>query len=100
AAQSYYFSYGTSQNPVIEYLIVAPSDQSLSPEKNNTLELGGKVKILHGDAQWTGALFDTRVYNARISDPNDPTVQQSPFNQQVKGVEIGINGHVSDSWEV
>jgi len=98
AAQSYYFSYGTSQNPVIEYLIVAPSDQSLSPEKNNTLELGGKVKIFHGDL--TGALFDTRVYNARISDPNDPTVQQSPFNQQVKGVEIGINGHVSDSWEV
>ncbi len=40
AAQSYYFSYGTSQNPVIEYLIVAPSDDSLSPEKNNTLGVG------------------------------------------------------------
>jgi catecholate siderophore receptor len=100
AEQSYYFSYGTSQNPVIEYLIVAPSDQSLSPEKNNTLELGGKVKILHGAAQLTGALFDTRVSNARISDPNDPTVQQAPFDQQVKGVEIGIEGHVTESWEV
>ncbi len=33
-------------NPVIEYLIVAPSDQSLAPEKNNTLELGAKVKVL------------------------------------------------------
>jgi catecholate siderophore receptor len=97
--QSYYFSYGTSQNPVIEYLIVAPSDQSLSPEKNNTLELGGKVKILRGAAQLTGALFDTRVSNARISDPNDPTVQQAPFDQQVKGVEIGIEGYV-ESWEV
>jgi catecholate siderophore receptor len=99
-AQSYYLSYGTSQNPVIEYLIVAPSDQSLSPEKNSTLELGGKLKILGGDAQVTAALFDTRVYNARISDPDDPTVQQMPFDQHVKGVEIGINGYVTDKWEI
>ncbi len=100
AAQSYYLSYGTSQNPVIEYLIVAPSDQSLSPEKNNTLELGGKIKLFNGAAQLTGALFDTRVYNARISDPDDPTVQQMPFDQHVKGVELGINGYVTDIWEV
>jgi catecholate siderophore receptor len=100
AQQSYYLSYGTSQNPVIEYLIVAPSNQSLSPEKNNTLELGGKVKVLNGHAQLTGAVFGTRVYNARISDPNDPTVQQLPFDQQVKGVELGINGYVTDMWEL
>jgi catecholate siderophore receptor len=100
AQQSYYLSYGTSQNPVIEYLIVAPSDESLTPEKNNTLELGGKVKILDGEAQLTGALFDTRVYNARISDPDDPTVQQMPFDQHVKGIEFGIDGHVTDIWEI
>jgi len=100
AAQSYYLSYGTSQNPVIEYLIVAPSNQSLSPEKNNTLELGGKIKLFHGAAELTGALFDTRVYDARISDPNDPTVQQAPFDQHVKGIELGFNGYVTDIWEV
>jgi catecholate siderophore receptor len=100
SAQSYYLSYGVSQNPVIEYLIVAPSDDSLSPEKNNTLELGGKVKLLGGEAQLTGALFDTRVYNARISDPDDPTVQQMPFDQHVKGVELGIDGYVTEIWEI
>jgi catecholate siderophore receptor len=100
AQQSYYLSYGASQNPVIEYLIVAPSDESLSPEKNNTLELGGRVRILNGQAQLTGALFDTRVSNARISDPDDPTVQQRPFDQHVKGVEIGIAGDVTDSLEI
>ena len=99
-AQSYYLSYGTSQNPVIEYLIVAPSDQSLSPEKNDTLELGGKLKMLNGEVQLTGALFDTRVYNARISDPDDPTVQQMPFDQHVKGVEVGIDGYVTEIWEI
>jgi catecholate siderophore receptor len=100
AAHSYYLSYGVSQNPAIEYLIIAPSDESLSPERNNTLELGGKLKLLNGAAQLTGALFDTRVDNARISDPDDPTVQEAPFNQRVRGVELGINGYVTDIFEV
>jgi catecholate siderophore receptor len=100
AAQSYYLSYGVSQNPAIEYLIIAPSDQSLSPERNNTLELGGKIKLFDGAAQLTGALFDTRVYNARNSDPDDPTVQQAPFDQEVKGVEFGFNGYITDIFEV
>jgi catecholate siderophore receptor len=99
-AQSFYLSYGTSYNPAIEYLIVAPSDNSLSPEKNSTLELGTKLKILNGRAELTGALFDTFVKNVRISDPDDPTVQEMPFDQRVKGVEAGINGYVIDIWEV
>jgi catecholate siderophore receptor len=100
AAQSYYVSYGTSYNPVIEYLIVAPTDQSLAPEKNSTIEVGAKIKILEGRAEWTGALFDTHVSNARNSDPDDPTVQQMPFDQRVKGLELGFNGYVMDEWEV
>ena len=99
AAQSYYLSYGTSYNPAIEYLIVAPSDQSLTPEKNSNVELGARVKILGGQAELTGALFDTRVVNARISDPDDPTVQQAPFDQRVRGVELGINGYLTKIWE-
>jgi catecholate siderophore receptor len=99
-AQSYYLSYGTSYNPAIEYLIIAPSDQSLSPEKNSTLEVGWKVKILGGAANLTGALFDTEVTDARISDPDDPTVQQAPFDQRVKGVEVGMNGYLTKIWEI
>jgi catecholate siderophore receptor len=98
-AQSYYLSYGTSYNPAIEYLIIAPSDQSLAPEKNSNVELGAKLKILGGQAELTGAVFDTRVVNARNSDPDDPTVQQAPFDQRVKGVELGINGYLTQIWE-
>src|SRR3984957_10842387 len=99
-AQSYYLSYGTSYNPAIEYLIVAPSDNSLSPEKNSTAELGTKLKILGGKAELTGALFDTFVKNVRISDPDDPTVQEMPFDQRVKGIELGVTGYVTDIVEV
>jgi catecholate siderophore receptor len=99
-AQSYFLSYGTSYNPVVEYLIIAPSDQSLAPEKTSNLELGAKVKILGGKAELTGSLFDTQVKNARNSDPDDPTIQDAPFDQRVKGVELGINGYVMEEWEV
>jgi catecholate siderophore receptor len=99
-AQSYYLSYGASYNPAIEYLIVAPSNNSLSPERNSTVEAGVKDRILDGKADLTFAVFDTRVKNVRISDPDDPTVQQMPFDQRVKGVEIGISGYVWDLWEV
>jgi catecholate siderophore receptor len=98
--QSIYVSYGTSYNPVIEYLIVAPSDESLSPEKNSTLELGVKMKLLDGEIELTGAVFDTRVKNVRISDPDDPTVQDAPFDQEVKGIELALNGYLTDIWEV
>jgi catecholate siderophore receptor len=98
--QSYYLSYGTSYNPAIEYLIIAPSDQSLSPEKDSALELGAKIKILGGKAEVTGALFDTLVTNVRNSDPDDPTIQDAPFDQRIKGVELGINGYISSVLEV
>jgi catecholate siderophore receptor len=99
-AQSYYLSYGTSYNPAIEYLIIAPSDSSLAPEKNSAMELGAKVKILDGQAEVTAALFDTLVTNVRNSDPDDPTVQDAPFDQRIKGVELGVKGYITSMWEV
>jgi catecholate siderophore receptor len=98
--QSYYVSYGSSYNPAIEYLIIAPSDQSLSPEKNSAFEIGAKVRVLNGKAELTGAVFDTQVKNVRNSDPDDPTVQSAPFDQRVKGVELGINGYITSIWEL
>ncbi|MEJ0005177.1 MAG: TonB-dependent siderophore receptor [Steroidobacteraceae bacterium] len=99
-AQSYYLSYGTSYNPTVEYLIIAPSNDSLSAEKNSALELGAKLKILDGKAQVTGALFDTFVKNVRNSDPDDPAVQNAPFDQRVKGVELELNGYLTEIFEL
>ena len=98
--RSYYLSYGTSYNPAIEYLIIAPSDRSLSPERNSTVELGAKLRVLNGAATITGALFDTHVINVRNSDPNDPIVQDAPFDQRVKGLELGIDAGLAEIWHV
>jgi catecholate siderophore receptor len=99
-AQRYYLSYGTSYNPVIEYLIVAPTNNSLAPEKTNTLELGAKIRVWNDKLELTGALFDSLVTNARNSDPDDPAVQNAPFDQRVKGAELGISGYLTNEVEL
>jgi catecholate siderophore receptor len=100
AARGIYLSYGSSYNPVIEYLIIAPTDQSLAPQKNSSLELGAKLNILNSAATLTGALFETHVSNVRNSDPDDPTVQDAPFDQRVKGLELSIDGHLTEIWDL
>lgn len=100
AWQSYCASFGSSYNPAIEYLVIAPSSESLSPEKDDTTEVGTKLDFLNHTLTMTGALFDTLLANARLADPDDPTVQQLPFDQRVLGLELGASGYITDQFEV
>jgi catecholate siderophore receptor len=100
AWESYYVSYGASYNPAIEYLTLAPTSDSLSPEKDYTSEVGTKLDFLHNSLTVTAALFDTLLDNARLADPDDPTVQQLPFEQRVLGAEVGASGYITDQLEI
>jgi catecholate siderophore receptor len=97
---SFYASYGSSYNPAIEYLTLAPSSQSLSPEKDYTSEVGTKLDFFNHALMVTGALFDTLLDNARQADPDDPTVQQVPFDQRVLGAEFGASGYITNQLEL
>jgi len=100
AWQSYYVSYGASYNPAIEYLTLAPTSDSLSPEKDYTTEVGAKLDFLQASLTVTAAVFDTLLDNARLADPDDPTVQQQPFDQRVLGAELGASGYLTEQLEV
>ena len=100
ASQSFYLSYGDSYNPAIEYLTLAPTSGSLSPEKDYTTEAGMKLDFLHRSLSLTGAVFDPLLDNARQADPDDPTVQLLPFDQRVLGAELGLSGYVTDELEI
>jgi catecholate siderophore receptor len=100
ASQSYYLSYGNSSNPAIEYLSLAPTSGSLSPEKDDTTEAGMKLDFLHRSLSLTGAVFDTLLVNARQADPDDPTVQLLPFDQRVLGAELGLSGYLTNELEI
>jgi catecholate siderophore receptor len=108
AASSLYASAGTSFNASVDAGSVGPalSDSptsanniNLDPEKTDNLEIGGKWEIGGGRAVFTGALFRTQKTNARTrSATTEPFVLDG--EQQVDGVEIGVNGHITDRWSM
>jgi catecholate siderophore receptor len=98
--QSYYFSYGTSFNPSAESLTLSAKTADLSPEIDRTFEVGGKQQVLGGMLSLTEALFDTRMTNARIADPTNPSLQALAGNLKVQGAEFDIAGNITDHLEM
>jgi len=97
---SLYFSYGTSFNPSAETLSLSASNQALPPEEDRTFEIGGKAQVLGDMLSVTAALFDTEMTNARISDPLNPTLQTLAGTEKVNGFELGVQGRLTEHWEV
>lgn len=105
---SIYASFGTSFNASVDAGAVgaalsdvptAANNVNLDPEKTENLEIGGKWELDNGRAIVTGALFRTTKTNARTrSATTEPFVLDG--EQQVDGVEVGVNGHLTDRWTV
>ncbi len=68
--------------------------------KARTYELGAKLAWMGGRLITSAAIFQTQIDNAQITDPDHPTALILGGNQRVRGFEIGINGHLTDKWEV
>ncbi len=96
---SFYFSYGTSYDPSAENLTLSTGTVNLDPEKDRTFEIGAKTLWLKGLLTVTGALFNTEMTNARVTDPitNVPELEGS---LRVNGLEIGATGYITRRWEV
>ncbi len=97
---SVYFSYGTSFDPSAETLSLSASNQGLGPERDHTYEMGGKIEVLDGLLALTAAAFNTVMTNARISDPDNPGLQELAGTERVNGVELGAQGHLTENWEL
>ena len=97
---SVYLSYGTSFDPSAENLTLSASNQALPPEKDRTLEAGAKGVVLSGKLSVTAAVFTTEMTNARISDPTNPSLQSLSGNLRVRGVELGVQGHLTRKLEI
>jgi catecholate siderophore receptor len=105
---SIYASIGTAFNASVDAgavgaglsdLPTAANNVNLEPEKTENLEIGGKWEIGGGRAIITGALFRTTKTNARTrSATTEPFVLDG--EQQVDGIEIGVNGQLTERWSV
>jgi catecholate siderophore receptor len=100
AESSLYFSYGTSFNPSAETLSLSASNQGLGPERDRSLEVGGKINVLDGQLSLTSAAFNTVKTNARITDPLNPSLQTLAGTERINGIEFGAQGHITANWEL
>jgi catecholate siderophore receptor len=98
---SIYVGVGTSLNPSTEGLSLSASTATVDPEKSRSVEAGTKWDLPGGRLALSGAIFNTTKTNARtpgINPGDPPTVLDG--EQRVSGIELGVNGHVTDRWQV
>jgi catecholate siderophore receptor len=98
---SVYASYGTSYDPSAENLSLTAKTASLAPEKDKTYEIGVKGQALDGKIALQAAVFETRMENARVGDPTNPTSPQLLVGEErVRGFEADAIGHLTDHLEI
>lgn len=100
---SIYASYATSANPVgvdagdgSEGIGAAYSN--LDPEESQTFEIGTKWDLLQDRLNLTAAIFRTEKQNARIQ--LSPTTYSNIGESKVDGIELGLNGKITDKWDI
>jgi catecholate siderophore receptor len=99
AAQTYYFSYGTSFNPSAEALTLAANNVNADPEESRTFELGAKWELLRNALSFRTALFQIDKTNARTADPV-LGVMVLEGEQRVRGFELEAIGRILPRWQV
>jgi catecholate siderophore receptor len=105
---SIYLSHATSQQPpggANFTLATGGTGNSvnrvdLEPTEGENLELGAKWEFNDGAFIVTGALFDSSNKNELIADPITPTTFVQVGEREVKGVELGIVGKLTDNWQL
>ncbi|MCC4264057.1 TonB-dependent siderophore receptor [Oceanimonas baumannii] len=101
-----YLAYGTSFNPSAEALATsgrlplrgAPGAESMSPEKNETWELGTKWELMNGRLGLDAALFQVNKNNVNEKDANN--VLYNAGEQRVQGAELGLTGKLTEQWKM
>ncbi|MEP7212885.1 MAG: TonB-dependent siderophore receptor [Acidobacteriota bacterium] len=98
---SLYGSYSVSYLPSSgdQFSSLTNVTQQAEPEKFENYEVGVKWNIRHNVAL-TSALYRLNRTNTRATDPNDPTRIIQTGRQRTNGFEVGINGSMTDKWNV
>ncbi|TQR71904.1 TonB-dependent receptor [Acinetobacter sp. RF14B] len=100
---SIYASYATSTNPVgvdggDGSEGITSAIQNLNPEEVRTMELGSKWDVLNDKLNLTAAIFRTEKTNTRA--PVEDGTTRNIGETRVDGIELGLNGNITDKWAV
>lgn len=78
---------------------LSATNAALDPEQWENIELGAKWDILPS-LSLTGAIYQLQRTNVAVTDPLNSTQLILVDGQEVRGVEIGISGDITDRWHV
>jgi len=104
--QTYYVSWGKSQTPQGTSIVgaaaaLAVTTKDLEPEDSEIWEAGAKLTIPNTMLSFTASVFDIKKDNALQTDPATGFLQaQSGERQEVKGLELGVTGKLTEAWTV
>ncbi|HEX6637361.1 MAG TPA: catecholate siderophore receptor Fiu [Steroidobacteraceae bacterium] len=76
------------------------NNPNLDPTEGQNLELGTKWEFRNGALAVTGAVYDSKSTNELTPDPVDPAQFLQLGEREVKGVEVGIVGKLTENWEL
>ena len=105
---SIYVAHGISYNPSAELGTLSSANNStaninLPPEKNNTIEIGGKIDLLDKKLSVTAAIFRIEKENLRVpANPGDIANSLLVLDgvARVDGFEAGVSGKITDKWNI
>jgi catecholate siderophore receptor len=103
---SIYLSHAISQQPpggtnfALSTAANNVNNPNLDPQKGTNLELGTKWEFRDGALALTAAVYDSTNENELTPDPVDPTVFLQLGEREVKGIEVGIVGNLTENWEI
>ncbi|MGH6963961.1 MAG: TonB-dependent receptor, partial [Phenylobacterium sp.] len=106
ADQTFYASWGRSQTPQGTSIVgagaaLAVTTKDLEPEESEIWEAGAKVGIPNTMLSFTASIFDIKKDNTLQVDPATGfLLAQSGERQEVKGIELGLQGRITDAWTI
>jgi len=105
---SIYASYATAATPPNSLLgegqelnalnAAQAASDALKVERTKSMEIGAKADLFGGGLSLTGALFQTKTKNARVTI--DANTVGFIGERRIRGLELGFNGNITDQWSV
>jgi catecholate siderophore receptor len=101
APVSLYGSYSVSYLPSSgdQFSSLTTVTEQMKREKFNNYEVGLKWDVRPA-LSFTTALYRLDRTNTRATDPDDPTRIVQTGSQRSKGLELGVNGRITDDWRI
>ncbi|HTK12171.1 MAG TPA: TonB-dependent siderophore receptor [Xanthobacteraceae bacterium] len=98
---SIYGAYSISYLPASgdQFSTLTPGTVIIQPQKFENKEVGVKWNIFP-QLQFTAAAYDLVRSNQPIADPNNAGFFLLSGRSKIKGVEFGLNGHITDNWQM